>query len=263
MTQLPDDLIALLGGNAVCYLATTMPDGSPQAHPDLVRHRQIAHPHQHRRHPGEGAQRGPRPARRRHDLRSGQTLRVLRCPGSGNQGDDGGRGRPHRGARAALPGRSVPLVGWAGPEPAHPHHRGPPRARPGNVTVRTTPCSAWTVRSSSVTSSHSHISEIRRLGTVAASHPRDVVDRLHPTASPTPATRSLVTVTAAVAVRGLEQAPAAVEAGTTDGRGTNRGRRAVVQDSSDATPRARARSSACDSASSSDELRALLPPPPI
>lgn len=30
MTQLPDELIALLGGNAVCYLATTMPDGSPQ-----------------------------------------------------------------------------------------------------------------------------------------------------------------------------------------------------------------------------------------
>ena len=30
MTQLPDELIALLGGNAICYLATTMPDGSPQ-----------------------------------------------------------------------------------------------------------------------------------------------------------------------------------------------------------------------------------------
>ena len=30
MKQLPDELIALLGGNAVCYLATTMPDGSPQ-----------------------------------------------------------------------------------------------------------------------------------------------------------------------------------------------------------------------------------------
>lgn len=30
MTQLPDGLIALLGEKAVCYLATTMPDGSPQ-----------------------------------------------------------------------------------------------------------------------------------------------------------------------------------------------------------------------------------------
>lgn len=30
MRLMPDELIALLGGNAVCYLATTMPDGSPQ-----------------------------------------------------------------------------------------------------------------------------------------------------------------------------------------------------------------------------------------
>jgi PPOX class probable F420-dependent enzyme len=28
--DLPDDLVALLRGNATCYLATTMPDGSPQ-----------------------------------------------------------------------------------------------------------------------------------------------------------------------------------------------------------------------------------------
>ena len=30
MTQLPDELITLLRGTAVCYLATLMPDGSPQ-----------------------------------------------------------------------------------------------------------------------------------------------------------------------------------------------------------------------------------------
>lgn len=30
MTQLPDDLLDLLRGSAVCYLATIMPDGSPQ-----------------------------------------------------------------------------------------------------------------------------------------------------------------------------------------------------------------------------------------
>ena len=28
--KLPDDLVALLRGTATCYLATTMPDGSPQ-----------------------------------------------------------------------------------------------------------------------------------------------------------------------------------------------------------------------------------------
>ncbi len=28
--DLPDDLVALLRGNATCYLATTMPDGSPR-----------------------------------------------------------------------------------------------------------------------------------------------------------------------------------------------------------------------------------------
>lgn len=30
MTELPDELVALLKDNAVCYIATVMPDGSPQ-----------------------------------------------------------------------------------------------------------------------------------------------------------------------------------------------------------------------------------------
>lgn len=95
MRQLSDELIALLGCHAVCYFATIMPDGSPAAHPDLVRHRRITHPHQHRQHPSEGSQRQPGPARGRHDLRSGPSVWVLRCPGSGDQCDHRGGAADH------------------------------------------------------------------------------------------------------------------------------------------------------------------------
>jgi len=128
--NLPEDLIALLRQPTPCFLATVMPDGSPQLTQTWVdtdgEHVVINTVRGHQK--VKNIERDPRVAE---CLRRVQAFALLRDPRPGRQHHCRGRRGAHRSPCSALPWCPVPVVRRPRPGPGHPGHQGGQDPRDG------------------------------------------------------------------------------------------------------------------------------------
>src|SRR5687768_16625305 len=131
--NLPADLAALLRGTSICYLATTMPDGSPQLTQtwgDTDDEHQLINTVQEFQK-ARNIERDPRVAVSSSDPSNPSLLRRARA---GDQREPRRRHRAHGDPRPAVPRHPLPVVRRPPAGPAAAHDRGPEDPRRGMTT---------------------------------------------------------------------------------------------------------------------------------
>jgi len=122
--NLPEGLIALLRQRSLCFLATVMPDGSPQVTQTWAdtdgEHVVINSVRGHQK--VKNVERDPRVAVNVCDVSSPSRYYAIRGQVTGITAE--GRRGAHRGARSPLPGHPLPVVREPRPGPRHPYHQG-------------------------------------------------------------------------------------------------------------------------------------------